>query len=87
MSEPITFEPIGEARAFISKLNEHQSKTSAPSIGERLAFVILEKTPAELREIASKLNDDDEAGHTLLDKLMAAHDSLEQRLDFVIAAL
>ena len=74
-----------EIEAVLAKLREHQDPKGAPFMGERFALTLLDKTPAELKEILNKL--DNEAGNDLTDWLFAAQGSLGMRMTLVKAAI
>ena len=74
-----------EVEAVLAKLREHQDPKAAPFVGERFALTMLDKTPAELKEILNKL--DNEAGNELTDWLFAAQGSLKMRITLVRAAI
>ena len=74
-----------DVEAVLAKLREHQDPKGAPFVGERFALTLLDKTPAELKEILNKL--DDEAGSELTDWLLAAQGSLKMRMEIVTAAI
>ena len=74
-----------EVEDVLGKLREHQDPKSAPFVGERFALTLLDKTPAEMKEILNKL--DNEAGNELTDWLFAAQESLKMRMTIVTAAI
>jgi hypothetical protein len=73
----VDFGPVDTKENLISKVNDIQRLSAQWNVGERLAFVLLSKTRAELTDIAASLDKglDEETALALLD----AHEMLEAR--------
>jgi hypothetical protein len=74
-----------DIEAVLDRLRKDQDPKGGSFIGERLAFALLEKSPAEMKEALDKI--DNEAGNELTDCLFAAETSLKTRLTLVHAAI
>ena len=74
----------GEIKTLFDRLREDQAPKAAPVVGERLALSLLDQAPAELEARLNKL--DNQAGNELTACILAAEESLRNRLKLVTAA-
>jgi hypothetical protein len=73
-----------ETETILDRLRKDQDPKGAPFIGERLALALLDQAPPDLEARLNKLDND--AGNELTDCILAAEESLRNRLALVTAA-